>query len=49
MAVEAMKALTGAGESLRGRLLIYDGLYTDARVITTKPRPDCPVCQGRGA
>ena len=42
--VEAIKALTGAGTSLRGSLLIYDGLYGETRKITTKPRPDCPVC-----
>ncbi|TCO73865.1 HesA/MoeB/ThiF family protein [Rhodovulum euryhalinum] len=47
MAVEAIKALTGAGEGLRGRMLIYDALYADTRVIALKRRPGCPVC-GRG-
>ncbi len=49
MAVEAVKQITGAGEGLGGRLLIYDALYAQVRTITTKPNVDCPVCQGRGA
>lgn len=44
MAVEAVKAITGAGEGLRGRLLIYDALYADTRIITVKRNPDCPIC-----
>ncbi len=44
MALEAIKVLTGAGETLRGALLIYDGLYGETRRITTRPRADCPVC-----
>ncbi len=48
MAVEAVKALTGAGEGLRGRLLIYDALYAETRVIGAKARGDCPDCDGRG-
>jgi molybdopterin/thiamine biosynthesis adenylyltransferase len=44
MALEAVKAVTGAGETLRGRLLIWDGLYAEARVIALRRRPDCPVC-----
>ncbi len=44
MATEAVKHITGAGEGLRGRLLIYDALYAEMRVIGIKPRADCPVC-----
>ncbi len=44
MVVEAVKEITQAGDSLRGRMLIYDALYADVRVIATKPRHDCPVC-----
>lgn len=44
VAMEAIKEITGAGESLRGRLLLYDALYAENRVVTVKPRPDCPVC-----
>ncbi|MBT8416203.1 MAG: molybdopterin-synthase adenylyltransferase MoeB [Silicimonas sp.] len=44
MAVEAVKLIAGAGEPLLGRLLIYDALYADARIIGVKRRDDCPVC-----
>lgn len=44
MAVEAIKVITGAGEGLRGRLMIYDALYGETRTITMSPRDDCPVC-----
>jgi molybdopterin/thiamine biosynthesis adenylyltransferase len=44
MAMEAVKHLTGAGETLRGRLMIYDGLYAETRVIATKQREACEVC-----
>ena len=44
MAMEALKHITGAGEGLRGRLLIHDALYAETRVIGAKKRPDCPVC-----
>jgi hypothetical protein len=44
MAVEAIKHLTGAGQTLRGRLMIYDALYADARVIATKRREGCAAC-----
>ncbi len=44
MATEAIKLITGAGEPLRGRLLLWDGLDAEPRVIRTAPRPDCPVC-----
>ncbi len=46
MAMEAVKFLTGAGESLIGRILIHDALYTETRVITAKRREDCPICGG---
>jgi molybdopterin/thiamine biosynthesis adenylyltransferase len=44
MALEAVKEIVGAGESLRGRMLIYDGLGSEVRVIRLRKRPDCPVC-----
>lgn len=46
MAVEAIKELGGAGESLRGRMLFYDALYGENRQVTLKRRADCPVCGG---
>lgn len=44
MAVEAVKVITGAGEPLRGRMLIYDALYGETRLIKVSKRDDCPVC-----
>ncbi len=44
MAVEAIKVITGAGQALRGEMLIYDALYGESRKITLSRRADCPVC-----
>ena len=44
MAVEAVKHLTGAGETLQGRLMIHDALYAETRVIAARRRADCTVC-----
>ena len=44
MAVEAVKHLTGAGETLKGRLMIHDALYGETRVIAARKNPDCAVC-----
>ena len=49
MALEAVKHLTGAGETLRGRMFLFDGLHAEARVVALEARPGCPVCGGRGA
>lgn len=46
MALEAIKHLTGAGETLSGQMLIYDGLYAETRRIAIRRREDCPVCSG---
>ena len=48
MALEAVKLLTGAGEPLAGRLLLYDGLAAEARTVRVAADPDCPVCAARG-
>ena len=48
MAGEAIKILTEAGEPLRSRLLLWDGLDAQARVIRTSKRDDCPVCGAGG-
>lgn len=47
MASEAVKHLTDAGETLRGRLMIFDALYAEARVIGIKKRANCPVCAAK--
>jgi molybdopterin/thiamine biosynthesis adenylyltransferase len=44
MAVEAVKVIVGAGEPLRGRLLIYDALAAEARTVRLSADPACPVC-----
>ncbi|GAB4383354.1 HesA/MoeB/ThiF family protein [Albidovulum sp.] len=46
MAVETIKEITGAGQTLRGRLLIYDALYGESRQIAVRRSPACPVCGG---
>lgn len=46
MAVEAVKEIAGAGEGLRGRMLIYDALYGETRVMRLSRRADCPDCGG---
>jgi molybdopterin/thiamine biosynthesis adenylyltransferase len=46
MAMEAVKWVTGAGETLAGRLMIHDALSMETRVIGVKRRADCAVCGG---
>ena len=48
MAMEAVKHLTGAGEGLRGRVMIHDALFAETRVIRAPAREGCAVCGGRG-
>ncbi len=43
-ASEALKLLLGAGESLRGRLVLFDALANTFDEVTVKRDPDCPVC-----
>ena len=42
MATEAIKLITGIGESLLGRLMIYDALRMDYRTITVRKDPEAP-------
>jgi molybdopterin/thiamine biosynthesis adenylyltransferase len=44
MALEAVKLITGAGDSLAGRLIIYDALTSEARTVRLPADPECPVC-----
>jgi adenylyltransferase/sulfurtransferase len=46
-ATEALKELLGLGDSLSGRLVMYDALAAETRTIKLKRDPDCPTC-GRG-
>lgn len=44
MASEAIKHITGAGQTLKGEMLIHDALWGESRKVTLKRRPDCPLC-----
>lgn len=44
MATEAVKILLELGESLSGKLLLYDGLCNTFRTVGFGRRKDCPVC-----
>lgn len=44
MALEAIKEITGAGETLSSRLFVYDGLSAEARTVRLSADPDCPAC-----
>lgn len=46
MAGESIKFITGAGEGLRGQMLIYDALYADMRKMKLKQDPSCKTCGG---
>jgi adenylyltransferase/sulfurtransferase len=43
-ATEAIKLITGIGEPLIGRFLIYDALKMRFRELKVPKDPDCPVC-----
>ncbi|GAB4148349.1 MAG: molybdopterin-synthase adenylyltransferase MoeB [Sphingomonadales bacterium] len=43
-ALEAIKEILGFGDSLAGRLLIYDALGARIRTIALKKDPACPAC-----
>ncbi len=44
MALEAIKEIAGAGDTLAGRLLIYEGLAGAARTIALPADAKCPLC-----
>ncbi|HLI36520.1 MAG TPA: adenylyltransferase/sulfurtransferase MoeZ [Streptosporangiaceae bacterium] len=41
---EAIKVITGIGEPLVGRLMIYDALEMSYRTVRVQKDPECPVC-----
>jgi molybdopterin/thiamine biosynthesis adenylyltransferase len=45
-ALEVIKEITGAGESMAGRLLVYEALNTRFRTIAFKKDPACALCGG---
>ena len=48
-AAEALKLLSGAGESLCGRLLLLDALAMEWRTVRLKKDPECKVCGAQRA
>ena len=46
-ALEALKHLSGVGETLRGRLLFCDGASMDFQTVTLERDPACLVCGPR--
>ncbi len=43
-ALEAVKEIAGAGDTLAGRLFIFDGLQLAARTVRLPRDPECSVC-----
>ena len=45
-ALEAIKCLTGVGDSLAGTLLFFDAKYAQWQRMTLSKNPACPICAG---
>jgi molybdopterin/thiamine biosynthesis adenylyltransferase len=43
-ALETIKIVTGAGEPLTGRLMLYEGLSATARTVKITADPGCAIC-----
>jgi len=43
-ALEVMKEIIGVGDTLAGRLLIYDALGANVRTVKVRPDPECRLC-----
>lgn len=43
-ATEVLKEILGIGDSMAGRLLIYDALSAAMRMVKVKPDPECALC-----
>jgi sulfur-carrier protein adenylyltransferase/sulfurtransferase len=43
-ALETIKLILGIGEPLIGRLMLFDALSMEFRVLKTRRNPKCPVC-----
>ena len=48
-ATEVLKEILGIGDSMAGRLLIYDALAAHMRQVKVNPDPACPLCSGGAA
>lgn len=47
-ACEAIKIIIGIGETLEGRLLLFDALHMEWHQAKLNQDPQCPVCQHKG-
>jgi adenylyltransferase/sulfurtransferase len=43
-ALEAIKLLSGAGTVPVGKLMLFDGAYSQWQTFKLEQWPDCPVC-----
>ncbi|MCS7298365.1 MAG: molybdopterin-synthase adenylyltransferase MoeB [Spirochaetia bacterium] len=43
-ATETIKLITGVGEPLVGKLLVYDALYSEFNKYVINKNPNCPLC-----
>ncbi len=48
-AMEAIKYLTGIGETLKGKLLVWSGEEMEFSTFSIAKDPECPVCGGSGS
>ncbi len=46
-ALEALKVLLGLGDTLAGRLIVFDGLTHEWRTLKLQRDPECPTCVRR--
>ena len=42
--METIKLIIGQGETLIGRLLVFDALAMKFRELKLRKNPDCPIC-----
>lgn len=47
-ALEVVKEITGFGESLAGRLVLFNGLAAETRKVRLRHDPECPCCGPNG-
>ncbi len=45
-ALETIKFLTGIGQNLKNKLLVWDGAGVEFRTFKTRKDPQCPTCSG---
>jgi molybdopterin/thiamine biosynthesis adenylyltransferase len=43
--METIKLITGIGEPLVGKLLVFNGLHMEFEEVTVRKQPNCPVCE----